>query len=95
MGIDNLKLGELKSAMDLYSSLSEATMKHALVILSEPDHKCGIDDMDDDFAEMPDFDDFDVKAYLSYEESCLGIFAMIRRALVAQGFDTIREEIGT
>ena len=67
-------------------------MKHALTILTEPDHDCGLDETSLD--ELPDFDDFDVSIFLAFEEGALSLFAFMRMALIKAGYNELTSEVG-
>ena len=97
MGIEDLTLGQLQEALSLLSTLTETTMKHALVIVADPDHSCEMDNIEDDDAmdDMPEFSDYDVQVFLAYEQSCISVFGMVRQGLIKHGFDMLSEELGS
>lgn len=95
MSIEDLTIKQMTQAMELISNLIEIQMQHTMVIVGEPDHDCDLEDsIDEDFEHMPDFDDFDVRVFLSFEQSTLALCGMMRHGLRQQGFEELTKEVG-
>lgn len=91
MGMEDLTLKEIQEAMELLIPISESIVKHALVILGDPDHECAADKAD--LGDLPAFTDGDIKAYLAYEESALEQFKFMRRAFIEFGYTELSDEV--
>jgi hypothetical protein len=97
MSIEDLSIGQLHRSIELTGSLSEAAMKHTLVVMSEENHECAALrwDEDDTFDDMPEFDDADVQIFLAYEDSVIAVCKMVRAGLRSHGFDMLSTEVGS
>jgi len=94
MSVEDLTLKEMRSAIELMSELSEATMTHGMVIVGEPEHKCEKGDGEDIWEGMPKFSDFDMRVFLAYEQSAIAICRMVREGLIANGWTELTVEVG-
>ena len=95
MSMEDLTIREMKQAVDLLSGLIDTTMSHAMVIVGEPTHDCATENIDDgEFDDMPEFDDFDVRVFLAYEQSVMAVCRLTRIGLQQQGYSELTEQVG-
>ena len=91
MSMEDLTLRQISEAMEMMLPLSESIIKHALIVLGDPDHECDQSGFDED--EVPDFNDADLKAYLAYEESTLEMIKFMRQEFIKVGYTELTEEV--
>ena len=93
MSMEDLTLRQITEAMELIIPISESIVKHSLVILGDHNHSCEGEPSDDDFDDLPDFTDSDVKAFLAFEDSAIAMLGFMREALIAAGYTELTKEV--
>jgi len=91
---DELTVREMREAISMMTAIMENSLSLTLHMLEE---NCvdGHDHTNMDYEDFPEFDDFDVKVFLLFEEQTNAIFKMMRRGLIEKGYAELSEEVTT
>ena len=87
---DNLTVGQLRRLTRMLNVVVDATMPHAMVILSDGvgNHECEPIDLSEEELrdQSDDFEPEDVEAYLALEHAVLATLKVARVTMRAQGY---------